>query len=58
MRTIQSLLDEYGESHRNPLNKLLHWIAVPTIVWTLVALAWSIPFPFDIKLPGIPVNWA
>ena len=58
MRTIQSLLDEYGESHRNPLNKLIHWIAVPTIVWTIVALLWSIPFPFTVDLPGIPVNWA
>ena len=58
MRTIQSLLDEYGESHRNPYNKLIHWIAVPTIVWTIVALLWSIPFPLAINLPGIPVNWA
>jgi len=58
MRKIQSLLDEYGESHRNPVNKLIHWIAVPTIVWTVVALLWSIPFPSAFELPGIPVNWA
>ena len=58
MRSIQSLLDEYGESHQNPVNKLIHWIAVPAIVWTIVALLWSIPFPFTVKLPGIPVNWA
>ena len=58
MRTIQSLLDEYGESHQNPLNKLIHWIAVPAILWTIVALLWSIPFPSTLDLPGIPVNWA
>ena len=58
MRTIQSLLDEYGESHQNPLNKLIHWIAVPAILWTIVALLWSIPFPSTVNLAGIPVNWA
>ncbi len=58
MRTIQSLLDEYGESHQNPLNKLIHWIAVPAILWAIVALLWSIPFPSTLDLPGIPVNWA
>lgn len=58
MRTIESLLDEYGESHQNPVNKAIHWVAVPTIVWTVVALLWSIPFPWGAGLPGIPLNWA
>jgi uncharacterized membrane protein YGL010W len=58
MRTLNSLLDEYGESHQHPLNKLIHWIAVPTIVWTVVALLWSLPFPAALELPGIPLNWA
>ena len=58
MRSVDTLLDEYGESHRHPVNKLIHWIAVPTIVWTVIALLWSIPFPFALDLPGVPVNWA
>ena len=58
MRSIESLLDEYGESHQNPVNKLIHWIAVPTIVWTIIALLWSIPFPFETGLDAVPVNWA
>lgn len=58
MRPIQSLLDEYAESHRNPVNKAIHWVAVPVIVWTVVALLWSIPFPFRAAVAGIPVNWA
>jgi uncharacterized membrane protein YGL010W len=33
MRQIDKLLDEYGESHRNPVNKLIHWICVPPIVY-------------------------
>jgi len=58
MPAIQALLDEYGESHRNPVNKAIHWIAVPVIVWTVVALLWSLPFPAEAGLWGVPVNWA
>ena len=58
MRAIDLLLDEYGESHRNPLNKLIHWICVPVIVWTVVALLWAIPFPFDVGSGIVPLNWA
>lgn len=31
MKTLNAWLDEYGESHRNPLNKTIHWICVPLI---------------------------
>ena len=58
MRKIDALLDEYGESHQNLINKIIHWVAVPTIVWTVVALLWSVPFPFDTGIPSVPVNWA
>jgi uncharacterized membrane protein YGL010W len=57
-RRIDRLLEEYGESHQNPVNKAVHWIAVPVIVWTVVALLWSIPFPAAIGLGAIPLNWA
>ena len=58
MRKIDLLLNEYGESHENRLNKFIHWICVPVIVWTVVALIWSIPFPWKIGLGIVPVNWA
>jgi uncharacterized membrane protein YGL010W len=57
-RLIDRLLGEYGESHRNPLNKAIHWIAVPVIVWTVVALLWSVPFPVEVGFGRIPINWA
>ena len=57
-RTIDALLDEYGESHQNPVNKAIHWLAVPVIVWTVVALLWSVPFPVSIAILGLPLNWA
>ena len=58
MRKIDSLLAEYGESHVNPVNKAVHWICVPVIVWTVVALLWSIPFPWPVGSGIVPLNWA
>lgn len=58
MSSLNALLDEYGESHQNATNKAIHWVCVPIIVWTVVALLWSIPFPGDFRLGPIPVNWA
>lgn len=52
MRAVDAWLNEYGESHRNATNKLIHWICVPAIVWSVVALIWSIPSPADW------LNWA
>lgn len=55
-RKIDALLAEYGESHQNPTNKLVHWICVPVIVWTVMALVWSLPVPQAFALtPNI--NW-
>ena len=58
MRKIDTLLDEYSESHVTPVNKAIHWICVPLIVWTVVALLWSIPVPWDIGSGIVPLNWA
>lgn len=44
-RKIDTLLLEYGESHQNKLNKTIHWICIPLIMFSLVGLLWSIPFP-------------
>lgn len=57
-RAIERLLDEYGDSHRNRVNKVIHWICVPPIVWAVVALLWSIPFPWKIGAGIVPLNWA
>jgi len=58
MKTLQNWLDEYGESHKNPTNKAVHWICVPAIFFSIVGLIWSIPFPFDFSVMGQPLNWA
>lgn len=43
MRKIDLLLAEYGESHRNTINKLIHWICVPLIFWTILGFISLIP---------------
>ncbi len=41
MRKIDELFERYGESHRNPTNKAIHWVCVPLITWSVIALLWS-----------------
>lgn len=53
--TLQRLLGNYSEDHRNSTNQLIHWVCVPLIVWTVVALLWVIPVPAGIGRPGL---WA
>lgn len=45
MPTMQEWLDAYGQSHKNPINKLVHWICVPVIFVTLIGLCSLIPIP-------------
>jgi uncharacterized membrane protein YGL010W len=45
MKTIDQWLGEYGESHKNPTNKLIHWICVPSIVFSILLMLLAIPVP-------------
>ena len=58
MRTMHQWLDEYGSSHQNSTNELLHWICVPAIVMTVIGLLWSIPVPAAFGEASPWVNWA
>ena len=40
-RKVDELFARYGESHRNPANKAIHWVCVPLITWSVIALLWS-----------------
>jgi uncharacterized membrane protein YGL010W len=42
-KTPDQWFEEYGESHQNHTNKLVHWICVPAITASLLGLLWSIP---------------
>lgn len=59
-RNVDILLNQYAENHLHSTNKLIHWICVPLIVFSLIGLFWSVPFPylgFLGKYNGF-INWA
>ncbi len=61
MRKIDILLSEYGESHQNSTNKAIHWICVPLIFFSVVALIASIPAGILESMAGQKdafTNWA
>lgn len=58
MRTVADWFGEYGESHANPTNKLLHWICVPLIVLAVMGFLWSIPVPAAFAAVSPWLNWA
>lgn len=54
---LDQLLYKYSESHQNKINKMIHWIAVPSIVFSLLGMIWAIPMPEFMK--AYPYfNWA
>ena len=54
-RDVDRWLGNYAEDHRNPTNVLIHWICVPLILWTVIALLWVAPVPAALGRPGF---WA
>ncbi len=60
MSKIQFLLDEYSESHQSRTNKNIHWVCVPLIFWSIMALLYSMPNAFLVALLGNHYysNWA
>jgi uncharacterized membrane protein YGL010W len=61
MRKIDELLAEYGESHLNETNKLIHWFCVPAIFFSVVGLIFSIPSGIlaeTLPFLGNFANWA
>jgi uncharacterized membrane protein YGL010W len=57
MKTIQQWLDEYSVSHQNPTNKMIHWICVPLIFFSVIGLLYSIQFPVKL-FAGMNLNVA
>ncbi|WP_448229714.1 Mpo1 family 2-hydroxy fatty acid dioxygenase [Pseudoxanthomonas mexicana] len=42
-RPVDRWFASYSGDHQNDTNQLIHVFAVPTILWTVVALLWCIP---------------
>ena len=54
-REVDRWLGNYSEDHRNPTNIVIHWICVPLILWTVIALLWVVPVPAMLGRAGL---WA
>ena len=54
-RPIDRWFQNYSGDHRNETNQLIHVIAVPAILWSVVALLWCIPIFGTLFKSGI---WA
>jgi uncharacterized membrane protein YGL010W len=54
-REVDRWIGNYSDDHRNPTNIIVHWICVPLIVWSVMALLWVIPVPEIVGRPGL---WA
>ena len=57
-RTVHDWFEEYSRYHQNPTNKVIHWICVPVIMVTLLALLWSIPVPNGLRNASVWINFA
>ncbi|MCF6767053.1 DUF962 domain-containing protein [Thiotrichales bacterium 19S11-10] len=42
MRKLDEWLDLYAQSHKNKLNKRIHYICVPLIMFSLLGILWAI----------------
>jgi uncharacterized membrane protein YGL010W len=58
MKTLQSWLDEYSVSHRNPINKRIHWVCVPLIMLSALGMLWVLPRPAFFAGVSPYLNWA
>jgi uncharacterized membrane protein YGL010W len=57
MKSIDQWLSEYGESHQDPTNKMVHFVCVPVIFFTVVGLFYCIKLPFYLAA-GYPLTIA
>ena len=54
MTKLDSLLNEYAESHQNDLNKSIHYICVPLIYFSIVGMLFDMQL---IEWKGVELRW-
>lgn len=57
MRTLGEFLVAYGESHRNPLNQMIHFLCVPAIFFSTLGLLWLVPIGAWLGFDGAVAYW-
>lgn len=57
-KTPDQWFNEYGDSHQNKTNKLIHWLCVPLIFLVILGLVWAIPVPEFLLNIHPSLNWS
>ena len=57
MRSLEQFLSDYGDSHQDPTNQLIHFICVPLILISTLALLWLVPVGSWLGLEGGAARW-
>jgi uncharacterized membrane protein YGL010W len=52
-RPIDRWFAHYSDDHRNHANQRIHVVCVPLILWSVIALLWSIPSPAAMFNDGV-----
>ena len=52
MSRLHELLEHYGRDHENATNQAIHLVCVPLILWSIIAMVWTIPVPGTWFQPG------
>ena len=55
MRTADEWFSNYAADHQNPTNRSIHWVCVPSILWSAIAALWTIP---PLSAAAVPGLWA
>jgi uncharacterized membrane protein YGL010W len=53
VRDINDWFASYSKDHQNPTNRLIHWVCVPAILWSVIAAIWTLPVPSSLGQPGL-----
>ncbi len=56
-RRVDELLTHYGESHQNPRNEIIHFVAIPLIVISLQYLLVGPLFVLSKLMARLGVRW-
>ena len=52
-RPIDRWFAGYSSDHQHAVNRVIHWIAVPLILWSVIAILWTIPVVATWFRPGL-----
>lgn len=44
-RKVDVLFNQYAQLHQNPVNRMLQWLCIPLLVFSIIGLVTAIPFP-------------